>query len=66
MNLHVLAYNFKRLMAILGIANMMAAIRAYARFLRRSGLFWAVGILDRLKSMKMSYGPARRFLVLHS
>ena len=32
MSLHVLAYNFKRLMAILGIANMMNAIRAYALF----------------------------------
>ena len=32
MSLHVLAYNFKRLIAILGIANMMNAIRAFAHF----------------------------------
>jgi hypothetical protein len=33
MSLHVLAYNFRRLMAILGIESMMNAIRAHARFL---------------------------------
>ena len=32
MSLHLLAYNFKRLIAILGIANMMNAIRAFAHF----------------------------------
>jgi hypothetical protein len=30
MSLHVLAYNLKRLMTVLGIANMMEAIRVYA------------------------------------
>jgi hypothetical protein len=33
MSLHVLAYNLKRLIALLGIASMMDAIRAYAHFL---------------------------------
>ena len=66
MSLHVLAYNLKRMMAILGIASITAAIRAYARFFRRVGLLWAFGIFDRLKSAKISYGPTRRFLVLHS
>jgi hypothetical protein len=28
MSLHVLAYNFKRVIAILGVAPLMAAIRA--------------------------------------
>ena len=38
MSLHVLAYNFRRLMAILGVDSMMNAIRAYARFwIPRSG-----------------------------
>jgi transposase len=32
MSLHVLTYNFKRLIAILGVANMLNAIRAYAPF----------------------------------
>jgi hypothetical protein len=31
MSLHALAYNFKRLIAILGIEAIMSAIRAYAR-----------------------------------
>jgi transposase len=34
MSLHVLAYNLKRLMALLGTAAIMDAIRAYALFLR--------------------------------
>jgi transposase len=65
MSLHVLAYNYKRVMAILGFAAMMAAIRAFARFFRRFGLFWAFGIFDRPQLAKMSYGPTRRFLMLH-
>jgi hypothetical protein len=32
MSLHVLAYNLKRLMTVLGIANMMEAIRALCPF----------------------------------
>ena len=32
MSLHVLSYNFKRLMTLLGMAGMMAAVRAYAHF----------------------------------
>jgi hypothetical protein len=34
MSLHVLAYNFKRLIAILGIADMMKAIKAIIRLRR--------------------------------
>ena len=33
MSLHVLAYNVKRLMSLLGAAGMMEAIRAYALLL---------------------------------
>lgn len=38
MSLHVLAYNFKRLITLLGVAGMMEAVRAYAliRALRRA------------------------------
>jgi pyruvate dehydrogenase E1 component beta subunit len=35
MSLHVLAYNFRRLLALVGMASTMQAIRTYARFLRR-------------------------------
>jgi transposase len=42
MNLHILAYNLKRLIAILGIENMLSAIRAYTLFLRPPGLLWSI------------------------
>ena len=45
MSLHVLAYNFRRLLALLGMANMMDAIRAYARFLRRLAAFYDAMLL---------------------
>jgi transposase len=59
MSLHVLAYNFRRLMAILGKSSMLAAIRAYARFLKRFGVFWGVSILKRLKSATANFGRQR-------
>jgi transposase len=59
MSLHVLAYNFRRLMAILGKSGMLAAIRAYARFLARFGLLWGVGVLGRLKPATVNYGRRR-------
>ena len=33
MSLHVLAYNIKRLMSLIGVAGMMGVIRAYALLL---------------------------------
>jgi transposase len=45
MSLHVLAYNFRRLLALLGMASMMNAIRAYARFLRRYTAPWSAILL---------------------
>jgi transposase len=45
MSLHVLAYNFKRLIAILGIANMLNAIRAYARFLSLQSLLQSIALV---------------------
>jgi transposase len=64
MSLHVLAYNFRRLMAILGIESMMNAIRAYARFLVALAAFlWAAfsrGLTDKQNS---DCGVPRRFLV---
>jgi transposase len=50
-SLHVLAYNFRRLMAILGIESMMNAIWAYARFLvALTAFLWAAfsrGLTDK-------------------
>lgn len=59
MSLHVLAYNFRRLMAILGKPGMVAAIRAYARFLKRSGLLWGLSILAKLKLTLINFGRHR-------
>jgi len=47
MSLHVLAYNFRRLIAVLGISGMLAAIRAYARFLQRFSLLWRLRLIGR-------------------
>lgn len=49
MSLHVLAYNFRRLMAVLSVTGMMAAIRAHARFLELFSLLWRRRLLGRLK-----------------
>jgi hypothetical protein len=61
MSLHVLAYNFRRLIAILGITCMLAAIRAYARFLQRFSLFWRLVCPDHRKcrvKVKGRYSPS--------
>jgi hypothetical protein len=52
MSLHVLAYNLKRLMAILGIASMMNAIRAHALFVKLQGLLWSITLLASQKSRR--------------
>jgi hypothetical protein len=64
MSLHVLAYNLKRLIALLGIAGMMDAIRAYALFLTLKGLLWAISLLALTKKQERGYDGPQRFLVL--
>ena len=44
MSLHVLAYNFRRLLTLLGMQDMLAAIRAYVRFLPPNGWFRALSL----------------------
>lgn len=56
MSLHVLAYNLKRLMALLGIAGMIEAIRAYSLFLRRYGLFREIILLVMSGRPRRKYG----------
>ncbi len=46
MSLHVLAYNFKRMMTLLGAAGLMEAVRAYALLLDPQRLFGAVTLVD--------------------
>ena len=52
MSLHVLAYNVKRLMSLLGVAGMMEAIRAYAFLLDLQRVFGAITLLIRLVTSK--------------
>lgn len=52
MSLHVLAYNFKRLMFLYGVAGMMKAIRAYAFLLDLQCVFGAGAVLIRSVSPK--------------
>ena len=47
MSLHVLAYNVKRLMSLLGVAGMMEAIRAYAFLSTLQRVFGAITLLIR-------------------
>jgi len=62
MSVHVLAYNFRRLIAILGIEKMLAAIRAYARFLTLQALLEVVSVLVFLKSQMGLRGLERFFI----
>jgi len=52
MSLHVLAYNVKRLMSLLGVAGMMEAMRAYALLLALQRVFGAIALLIRSVSPK--------------
>jgi hypothetical protein len=64
MSLNVLSYNFRRLMTLLGMEGMLAAIRAYAHFLTLQGLLWLSSLLALLKMRKPGYGE--QFFVLQN
>jgi transposase len=66
MSLHVLAYNFRRLMKLLGMKTMLSAIRAYARFLRVRKLLTAVFLRASLNVFGRGDGRLKRRLVLHN
>jgi transposase len=55
MSLHVLAYNFRRLMTLLGMQGMLAAIRAYAHFLTLQGLLRPFSLPALLRMQKLDY-----------
>ncbi|MDQ2821960.1 MAG: hypothetical protein M3Y65_16465 [Pseudomonadota bacterium] len=59
MSLHVLAYNFKRLIAILGIADMMKAIRAFMRLRRVKTAMQAIFESIVTRSLKKNIAPLR-------
>ena len=52
MSLHVLAYNLKRLMALLGVASMIEAVRAYALLLALQRVFGAMAVKVRSATPK--------------
>ena len=52
MSLHVLAYNFKHLITLLGVAGMMEAVRAYALILTLRRAFGALALPSRPLSRK--------------
>ena len=56
MSLHVLAYNFRRLMSLLGMQEMLAAIRAYARFPMPQRLLKTLFLLTLSKILKRHSG----------
>jgi hypothetical protein len=53
--MHVLAYNFRRLMTLLGMQGMLAAIRAYAHFLTLQGLLRPFSLPALLRMQKLDY-----------
>lgn len=61
MSLHVLAYNFSRLLALLGMQGMLTAIRACARFLRQTRLFVAFSLLV-LQGLEYRFAKATALL----
>lgn len=66
MSLHVLVYNFRRLIAVLGITGMLTAIRAYARFLQRFSLLWRLPLLQLPKVSARGQKSPQPFLALHN
>jgi len=59
MSLHVLAYNFRRLMAILGITDMMKAIRAFIRLRRLKTKMQAIFVEMVTRRLKKNMAPLR-------
>jgi len=57
MSLHVLAYNFRRLMAILGITDMMKAIRAFIRLRRLKTKMQAIFVEMVTRRLKKNMAP---------
>ncbi|MDB5791730.1 MAG: family transposase [Massilia sp.] len=66
MSLHVLAYDFRRLMTLLGMQGMLAAVRAYAHFLTLPGLFQPFSLLVVLKMPKMGLHGLERLFIFQS
>jgi hypothetical protein len=59
MSLHVLAYNYKRLIAILGIAERIKAIRAFIRLRRLKTAMQAIFEATVKRSRTKNIAPLR-------
>jgi len=66
MSLHVLAYNLKRLIAILGIADMMKAIKAFIYLRGLKAALLAISVAFGRGSPVKRYGAAKRVLGLQT
>jgi hypothetical protein len=66
MSLHVLAYNIKRLIAILGIADMMKAIRAFIRLRRLKTAMQAIFKSIATRSLKKNIAPLHASWILQT
>ena len=66
MSLHVLAYNFRRLMKLLGMAAMLCAIRAYAGLLKAQKLLSAIFLRALQKVSSRGNGLPRGYLAIHN
>lgn len=64
MSLHVLAYNLKRLIAILGITDMIKAIKAFIRLWALKAALLAVALAFPRGSHTKRYGAVQRVLAL--
>ena len=64
MSLHVLAYNLKRLIAILGITDMLKAIKAFTYLWALKAALLAVAVAFRRGSHIKRYGAVQHVLVL--
>jgi transposase len=58
--------NFKRLIAILCIANMLNANRAYAPFFNLQSLLWSIALALPMKNPRQRYGAAQRLLTFQN
>ena len=65
MSLHVLAYNFKRLITLLGVTGMMAAVRTYALLWTLHGVSGAIAVLGRSEFQKSRQRALSAIRCLH-
>jgi transposase len=66
MSLHVLAYNFRRLMKLLSMTAMLNAIRVYVGFLKVQKQLTAVFLRSSLNASRRRNGLPQGHLMLHN